>query len=279
LEDGRMNMPNARDWTTSLNIGGVTGWRLPDVTPVDGLQFNTSPSYDGSTDVGYNVSAPGSAYPGTTVSELAHMFYATLGNTGRIDMGGINNPAYGLINTGPFTFPSNPYYDTLPYWTGVLVDPTDWEGSAYVFTLNEGQQRPDDNLIGLLYSWPVHDGDAWPVQGSNVAVIPLPPVFYLFGSGLLGLIGIARKNVSSKDVIAAATSPPARAGEFAQPPIDSRSLRFRWNQRHLDPVVGRGDAIPFIGRDVGVTGWVVQLRLAELVRNDLDPDAAAIHQR
>jgi len=25
--------------------------------------------------------------------------------------------------------------------------------------LNEGQQRTDNNLIGLLYAWPVHDGD------------------------------------------------------------------------------------------------------------------------
>jgi len=149
---GGMNLPDARQWAAGLDIGGITGWRLPIVAPVDGGQFNTAFSYDGSTDIGYNIGAAGSVYAGTPDSEMAHMIYVTLGNTGRYDLAGTYNTAFGLTNTGPFTFPENAYYGTLPYWTGILVDSSDPEGNAYVFTLNEGQQRTDNNLIGLLHA-------------------------------------------------------------------------------------------------------------------------------
>jgi len=39
-----------------------------------------SSSFDGTTDRAYNISAPGTAYVGSTASEMAHLFFNTLGN-------------------------------------------------------------------------------------------------------------------------------------------------------------------------------------------------------
>jgi hypothetical protein len=61
--------------------------------PVKGSSYYyTTWSYDGSTDLGYNQSAPGSTYPGSTGSEMAYMFYYELGNLGLRDING-NIPA------------------------------------------------------------------------------------------------------------------------------------------------------------------------------------------
>src|SRR5208337_74912 len=60
------NMANT--WAAGLTVGGTTAgtWTLPTTLPVNGSTYNYNWSYNGSTDVGYNISAPGSAYPGST---------------------------------------------------------------------------------------------------------------------------------------------------------------------------------------------------------------------
>lgn len=63
---GNMVFGEALLWVGSLNIGGVTGWRLPTVAFIDAQHLDAS------------------------TSELTHMYSVTLGNTG------------SLSNTGPF---------------------------------------------------------------------------------------------------------------------------------------------------------------------------------
>lgn len=63
---GNMVFGEALHWTSSLDIGGVTDWRLPTVEVGPGLVVDVS------------------------TSELSHMYSITLGNTG------------SLTNTGPF---------------------------------------------------------------------------------------------------------------------------------------------------------------------------------
>ena len=47
---------------------------------MNGTDYIYDHGYDGSSDVGYNVSAPGTVYEGSTGSEMAYMFYNNLGN-------------------------------------------------------------------------------------------------------------------------------------------------------------------------------------------------------
>jgi hypothetical protein len=77
---GQMTWWGAMAWADSLiycdSVRDITwtDWRLPQNMPVVGISYQiTTPSYDGSTDRGNNISAPDSAYPGSTTSEMAYM--------------------------------------------------------------------------------------------------------------------------------------------------------------------------------------------------------------
>ncbi len=122
--DGRLSWGPALVWAQSLDPygSGVTGWRLP--TAVDLGAPGCNFSYNG-TDCGYNVD--------TLSSELAHMFYVTLGNLAYRDpLGNPAQPGWGLTNTGPFLNLMSDYY----YWTGTLAD----AGNAWGFVFDEGRQ-------------------------------------------------------------------------------------------------------------------------------------------
>lgn len=177
-----MNWATATNWAGSLNPygSGITGWRLPDTNPINGSSYNYTYAYDGSTDWGYNISAPGTTYAGDTGSELAHMFYNTLGNVGYYDASG-SGPQSGssLSNTG--------YFDNLQssvYWSGTEYAPS--SVNAWAFNTYFGYQY--GSLKGNnFYAWAVHSGDV------GASVVPIPAAVWLFGSGLIGLIGWAKR--------------------------------------------------------------------------------------
>lgn len=77
------NWATANGWAGGLTLGVYTDWRLPKNDPIDGTTADDANiSYIGTEDFGYNVSAPGTLYAGSTASEMAHLFYNTLGNPG-----------------------------------------------------------------------------------------------------------------------------------------------------------------------------------------------------
>ena len=89
--NGKMIWAGADGLVASLNSSSYlcyNDWRLPDTNPVNGASYNYGFAFNGSSDLGYNISAPGSAYPNSTGSEMAYMYYAELGNLGYYDTGG-----------------------------------------------------------------------------------------------------------------------------------------------------------------------------------------------
>lgn len=177
-QDGKLPWLGANSWASALTIDGITGWRLPTTAPVDGATFDYSQSNDGSTDNGFNISAPGSAYPGSTGSELAYMFYNTLGDLGRRDLAGNLRTSYGLSNTGPFSS----LYEAL-YWSGTGYAST---SDAWDFNFTGGFQGANPQT-SAFFVWLVHDGSV------GAAIVPIPPTVWLFLTGLLGLVGTARR--------------------------------------------------------------------------------------
>lgn len=183
---GRMSWDNAQTWIGTLNSGtgylGKKDWRLPTVNAVDGSNPpNKAVSYNGSTDYGYNASAPGSAYAGSTGSEMAHLFYNTLGNKGYCDPAlstvSCSGPQtdWGLTKTGDF-INLEPYL----YW---LYAPA--TGNAWSFYVGDGLQSYSKKTHGF------YDGfDAWAVRPGDIAPVPVPvpAVAWLFG-GALTLLG------------------------------------------------------------------------------------------
>ena len=183
---GLMGWTRANAWAEALDVNGVTGWRLPTNTPVNGISFNTTVSTDGTTDSGTATTTTDGAdggwrdVEGNSVSEMGHMFYVTLGNVGQCDpaLPWCTEPIdYGLTNTGPFS-------DFLfHYWSGAELD----SSYAWEFGLNFGTQFSTRKSFGLF---------VWPVRPGDIGAVPLPAAVWLFGSGLIGLIAIARRKKS-----------------------------------------------------------------------------------
>lgn len=180
--NGGMNWADANAWAAALDVAGVTGWRLPDTNPVNGTAYDYTSAYDGTTDIGFNISAPGTTYAGSTDSEMANMFYNVLGNTAFYDTSGFATgctaPNYCLTNTGPF---SN--LQSWGYWSATEYAPI--TSYAWHFGMIDGGQLKVDNSKNS-YAWAVHSGDV-------SEVVPVPAAVWLFGSGLIGLIGVARR--------------------------------------------------------------------------------------
>ena len=183
-----MTWSTANAWAAGLNPygSGITGWRLPTTNPIDGTTADDANfSYIGTEDRGYNVSAPGTAYAGSTASEMAHLFYNTLGDKGychpATSVYSCDGPqsGSGLTNTGPFSNVQSGHY-----WSA-----TEYARSpsyAWDFFFDLGLQSSYIKSYNS-YAWAVHAGD---VGASNV---PVPAAAWLFGSGLLGLVGMSRK--------------------------------------------------------------------------------------
>lgn len=190
-------------WSSALNLSmwlnpyesGIAGWRVPRTNPIDGTTGDDDlVSYIGSEDRGFNVSAPGTVYAGSTASEMAHLFYNTLGNLSYCDpatstMQTCSGPqdGWGLSNTGPF---SN--IQDRSYWseTPAYISPPQHE-YAWTFVFATGDQAIVTTYVyDVLRIWAVHDGDV----GTPIitSAVPLPASAWLLGSGLLCLLGLPR---------------------------------------------------------------------------------------
>jgi hypothetical protein len=171
--DGALTWANANAWAASLDLDGVAGadgWRLPTVTDTGAPGCDYSDT--GGTDCGFNMN--------TASGEMVSMFYDTLGNLAYYDTGGnAGQSGWGLTNTGPF---SNliEYY----YWSATEYAPD--PQLAWFFHFTSGSQNYDLKTYSIL-AWAVHPGDF------GVSAVPVPAALWLFGSGLLGLLGVARQ--------------------------------------------------------------------------------------
>lgn len=168
---GPQSWSTANFWATNLNPygSGITGWRLPTVTdtgPAGCDYANTG------TDCGYNVN--------TATGEMAHMFYVTLGNLALVNTAGVFQSGSGLTNTGPFA-----NLDAVGHWSGTSYIPPYTATSAWYDDFGSGQQNQSSKSIGRNF---------WAVRSGDIAVIPVPAAAWLFGGGLLGLLGLRRMN-------------------------------------------------------------------------------------
>lgn len=156
-------------WAQGLNVGGVTGWRLPSTEGAPPV-----PAVDGTSLTGYN----------NTTSEMGHLFYIELGNKGMYDVNGNPQSGYGLVNTGPF---KNLQPDL--YWSSTTL--LGQLGYAFNFNFNNGFQRANDEYMADL-TMAVHSGDIGP--NGPINPVPIPPTIWLLGSGLMG-VGFLRKRL------------------------------------------------------------------------------------
>jgi hypothetical protein len=152
VRSGAITPTAARNWVSSLDIGGVSGWRLPKM-------FVDQNSSIGSPDW----------LPSPASSELAHMDLLTLGNT----------PSHtfdeSLFNTGPFSNLTGEMYQT-----GTVSVGSSYVGATWYFYFKNGMQFADGSSAFTM-AWAVHDGD--------VGAVPEPHAGALLLVGALTLLG------------------------------------------------------------------------------------------
>lgn len=167
--NGRNIWFHQNNWANNLDVHGVKGWRLP--TIIDTGNIGCDYSDLGGTDCGYNVD--------TGTSEMAHLWFETLGNLAYNDTSGNSNqPGWGLTNTGPF----ENLQDGV-YWSGTEYAPNP-VNEAWAFNAIYGYQGYTVKSA-TYYAWAVRSGDVGHVP------IPVPAAVMLFSSGLIGLLGLA----------------------------------------------------------------------------------------
>ncbi|MCP3672532.1 MAG: VPLPA-CTERM sorting domain-containing protein [Gammaproteobacteria bacterium] len=154
--DGRMTWADANTWAGQLSYDGYDDWRL--------ASAGNAPAS------GYNV----------TTGELGHMFYNNLGNTAGNSILGNVSFTDATLGGGTESF-LNVQSDF--YWYGEEYAPGAYHAWAFG-TVNGGQGTSGKNYS--YYSWAVRAGD--------VSSVPVPAAAWLFGTALLGLVGVKRRH-------------------------------------------------------------------------------------
>jgi hypothetical protein len=192
-----LNYSTAHSFVDLMNRAhwkGYTGWRLPKNLPVNGFEYSGfgSGTFDGSTDVGWNITS--------TASELSYMYYVNLGLLGSKTPTGDNQVGSGVSSSTVVSVDGVTFNNVrnADYWSqhDTVILPDDHylcRICAWSFVISHGFQAiftdseyPSDNT----YVWALRDGD--------VAAVPEPSSYVLLFFGL-GLIGIAtrRRGVSA----------------------------------------------------------------------------------
>ncbi|MEE8342927.1 MAG: hypothetical protein V3R51_03920 [Gammaproteobacteria bacterium] len=157
--DGLMTWADANAWADSLVFGGFSNWRLPSAKKADG----TGPDF---------------SFGG---GEMSHLFYDEF-------QGSFDFPASLASDPNNYlalfdNLQNNPVGQDGFYWYTETYDPIPI--FAWCFSMHAGGTCANDKTKGF-YAWAVLDG--------NASLVPIPATVWLFGSGLIGLFGFARKS-------------------------------------------------------------------------------------
>ncbi len=153
-------------WTANANINGLMTWAEA-VSWADNLVLG------GYSDWRLPTTIPATFWHNQTGSELGELFYNELGGVAGSSITTTHNANYNLFTN----------VQSYNYWSGTEYSPG--SGGAWGFDTNGGLQYGLLSKSNQLYAWAVRPGD--------VSAVPLPAAFWLFGSGLMGLLGLRRR--------------------------------------------------------------------------------------
>ena len=196
---GIFNWSDAKAWANQLVYGGYDDWRLPTLSPVNGVNFNRVFHCDGSADYGYGIAAPGGASAGFIGNELAYMYHVNLGNqsqctgdgpflTGKVwgpDVG-VQNASFVDALTGETVSFFNLQDQKRNFWFDLAPPPSDF---TWAFKYNGFNDW--DAAFQRSRAWAVRDGDVF------AAAVPEPSTLLLL-FGLIPSLVFLRKRKSAR---------------------------------------------------------------------------------
>lgn len=162
---------SASDFSHTYNPGEVTWFGAKAFTIyLNSINYAGSNQWTLPTTVNDSTSFSGS-YGHTTSSQLEALFYNGLGG----------KKYQAIPNTGVFT---NELANL--YWSGTEVSYySNLTYLAWNFVTSTGIQDAFDKT---------QSGYAWAVTAGNITAVPVPAAAWLFGSGLIGMVGWKRRN-------------------------------------------------------------------------------------
>lgn len=189
--DGLAIYSQASSWVSNLVFGGYDDWRLPTISPLNGINFDIGFSFDGSSDRGFNNDG--------TNNEMGYMFSQNLNNTSFFTDAGVGS------QSGPGDFNSS-FIDGetgdlfsfdnigLSYWADPANNPIQNASWGFNFRIFNGTSTGESQLLSLasgLFVWAVRDGDvasSLPDPNDDPAVgIPEPTSLALLAFGLIAM--------------------------------------------------------------------------------------------
>lgn len=150
-------------WVDSLNTAnhlGFNDWRLASMSVAAGLPTGTAAS-------GSVIDCEMATELACRDNELGYMYYHNLDGIG-------NNTRYQTVGDVTLNISDR------PYWSGTENSPIE----AWAFFYRDGVPSIQPT-IAHFYGWAVRSGDSF--------AVPIPAAAWLFGSGLIGLVGMARR--------------------------------------------------------------------------------------
>jgi hypothetical protein len=164
-----MSLDAAHDWVAAMNNAsylGFSDWRMPHASPLDSSCTNdTGGTTSRSDGVGYNCNG----------GEMGHLYYDELSG-----VAGNQITTSGDDDLSLFYNIQDESYS--PYWYENGYPPYPGSTLARRFSFYNGETwNPASG--NSLHVWVVRDA----------SVVPIPAAVWLFGSGLLGLVGVARR--------------------------------------------------------------------------------------
>ena len=142
-------------WTKDANLNGQMDWATA-------VAWANNLDYAGYTD-----------WVLPTIDQLATQFSTNLGEASGQSIADSHNDSYNLFTN----------LQSYAYWSGSEYAP--FPSDAWTFFTTNGTQNGGVGKFFQLYAWAVRPGD--------VAAVPVPGAFWLFGSAMVGLMGLKRR--------------------------------------------------------------------------------------
>lgn len=161
--DGMMLWQEANDWAASLDINGVTGWRLP-----------TTLQYDETCEIQTDLADYGKNCTG---SEMSNLFYNVLGGLAGTSINTVHNDNYYLF--------SNIQTVDEYYWSATTFPHPFSDSIAFAFGFVNGNQGTSTKTLLPFHAWAVRTGD--------VAVVHEAATIWSLCTGFVIALGFTRR--------------------------------------------------------------------------------------